>query len=216
MRSRRALIAERDAAPHVLAAARALGVAGWEVGLATAARRGPARHSRWIARVHPVPAAESGAGSFVEHVAAAVRAGAYDVVFGADDVEVLALSAGREAIPCVVPYAGHRDVLRAIDKLELARAAERVGLGTPSTRAATSEALAATGLPVVVKACLHWTPGTATGRRHLLAARCDTRDDAVHRARIEAAGGEAVLQEPVDGELMALTLLVDRAGRPVA
>lgn len=217
MTSPRALIVERDAAPHVLAAARALGAAGWEVGLATAGARGPAHHCRWIGGVHPVAAPESGAEAFVEQVAEAVRAGAYDVVFGADDIDVLALSAGRDAIPCVVPHAAHADVLRAVDKLELARAAGRAGLGTPATRLATPEALEAAEPPVLVKARLHWTPGTATGRRHLLAARCETRADAVCQSRaIRASGGEPLLQDAVDGQLMALTLLVGHDGRVVA
>src|SRR5215210_488866 len=122
---RRALIAEGGATPHVLAAARALAAAGWDVGLAVAGT--PTSRSRAVRRVHRVPAPEDGPDAFLQAVGDAVRAARYDVVFGADDIELLVLSAGRDALGCVVPHGDHEAVLRAVDKLELARAAHRAG-----------------------------------------------------------------------------------------
>jgi predicted ATP-grasp superfamily ATP-dependent carboligase len=212
---RRALIAESGAAPHVLAAVRALGTAGWEVGLAISGRAtGRSRHVR---RVHQVPAPEERPEAFVDAIATAVRSHHYDVVFGADDIEVLALSAQREEVPCVVPYADHDRVLLALDKLELTRAARRAGLASPDTRPADDEALAALSGPAMVKARLHWEPGGTGAQRYVEAAWCeDPHAAAREAAAMTAVGVRPLLQAPVAGELMALTAVVDRQSTPVA
>ena len=212
---RRALIAESGAAPHVLAAARALGAAGWEVGLAVSGQA--AGRSRHVRRVHDVPPPEERPEAFVEAIATAVRSHDYDVVFGADDIEVVALSVGREEVPCVVPYAGHDRVVLALDKLELTRAARRAGLASPDTRPADEEGLAALTGPVMVKAALHWEPGRTGAPRHVEAAWCeDPQAAAREAAAMTAAGVRPLLQAPVTGELMALTAVVDRQSTPVA
>jgi predicted ATP-grasp superfamily ATP-dependent carboligase len=120
-------------------------------------------------------------------------------------------------VPCVVPYAGHDAVMRSVDKLELARAAEGAGLACPRTVPATEAAVAETPLPVIVKSRLHWTPGSAARVRHLLVRLCRDRAEVSCRvAEIEASGGQAVLQQPIEGELMALSAVVDREGGVVA
>ncbi len=213
MTPRRALIVTDGAAPQVPAAVRALHAGGWTVGLALGGSR--QRRSRHAATVVAVPAPERDPEAWVAAVAAV--AGDYDVVFAADDIELLVLSAARDAIPCVVPHAPHAAVLRAVDKLELTRAATRAGLHAPFTRPATEAALAAVDGPVVVKSRLHWEPGAADGQRHALAARCDGRDAARrHAEAMTSSGARPLLQELVDGELMALTLLADREGRCIA
>ena len=210
--ARRALIVSDGKAPHVHAAVRALRATGWEVGLAV----GGAPSDRASDAV-AVPLPEAGADAFVEAVASVVAARGYDVVFGADDIELLALSSGRERIPCVVPHGAHADVVRAVDKLELARAAIRAGLRTPDTRPVSPAALAALTGPVVVKARLHWEPGPSQARRHAAGAYCATPAEAARHAQaMAAAGARPLLQEPIDGELMALTMVVDRDGLPVA
>lgn len=212
----RVLVVEDGRTPYVLAAVRALGRAGFDVGLGSA-EGGRASRSRWVGAVHSVPGPERGVEEFAAAVADAVRDGGYDLAFGGDDAEMLALSAVRECLPCLIPHAPHEVVLRAVDKLELARAAERCGLRTPHTVAATTRAIAETPLPVIVKSRLHWTPGRAAGIRHLLVSRCDDRAG-VERgvAEMAAAGGEAVLQEPIDGELMALSAVIDESGNALA
>jgi predicted ATP-grasp superfamily ATP-dependent carboligase len=212
--TRRALIVEGGGALHALAAARALGAAGWEVGLAVSGE--PGGRSRHVRRVHRVPAPERAPEAFLDGVALAVRAWSYDVVFGADDIEVLALSAGRDRIPCVVPHAAHEQVLRAVDKLELARAAQRAGLAAPETRPADDQGLAALDGPAVVKARLHCEPGEAPARRHVEAVLCeDPRSAARHARTMTAAGARPLLQAPVGGDLMALTVVIDHNGMPV-
>ena len=210
--ARSALIVEGGAAPHVVAAARALTAAGWRVGVATAGDAMPMR-SRVVANHHTVPAAEAGPESFV--TAVAELAEGYDVVFGADDIEVLMLSASRDRIPSVIPYGSHESVVGAIDKLTLTDAAQRAGLATPTTRRATASALAAVSGPVVIKARLHWRDG-ATARRHQLAVLCSTPVAARQAATaMTAAGAEPLVQDHVDGELTAITTVIDRLGRPL-
>src|SRR5438552_5539333 len=139
----RALIIHEGRSRAGLAGARALGRAGWEVGTG-APSRGPVEASRWGAGWHPVPLPEDGLDAFLEAVAAAVRAGRYEVVFGTGDAEVLALSFGRDSLgEVVVPHASHATVLRALDKLHLCDAALQAGLAVPATTAATEGALRA-------------------------------------------------------------------------
>lgn len=206
------LIVEDGQTPYVLPAARALGQAGFRIGLGSV-REGRASRSRWVSACHCVPAPEAGLEAFTRAVERAVREGRYDLAFGADDVEMLALSAVRQSLPCLVPHAPHETVLRSVDKLELARSVERAGLRTPHTVEATASTVARTAIPVIVKARLHWTPGSDAGVRHLLVSACATRDEVTRRvADVERAGGRAILQEPVDGELMALSTVVDEEG----
>ena len=211
-RPRRALIVEGGAAQHVVAAARALAAAGWDVDVA--APNGASVRSRAVGCRHAIPAPEADPDAFLAAVAELAQG--YDVVFGADDIEVLLLSAGRETIPAVVPYPSHDAVVRAIDKLDLVEAARHAGLVVPATRRATASALASLPRPVVVKARLHWRAGGAA-RRHQLAELCCTpAATRRHAAAMTAAGAEPLLQERVDGELMALTTVIDRLGRPLA
>lgn len=212
----RVLIVDDGRTPYVLPAVRALGREGFVVGLGSA-EDGRASRSRWVSATHRVPGPERGLQEFAAAVAGAVLEGGYDIAFGADDVEMLALSAVREDLPCVVPHAEHRAVLRSVDKLELARAAARAGVGTPRTVSATAQAVADTPLPVIVKSRLHWTPGSADGVRHLLVRRCEDRPETERRvAEIAAAGGEPILQDPIDGELMALSTVIGEAGKALA
>ena len=211
----RALVIDQGLDRGSLAAVRALARDGWVVGVGSPFR-GLAGSSRAVARWHPVPAAQDGVDRYIDAVAAAVASGGYEVVFTADDIGVLALSRHREEIGAVFPYAPHENVVRALDKLELTRAAARVGLGTPATAEADAEAIAAARWPAVVKPRLHSAllPG-APGR--LSVQIVDGPADA-RRAidGIRRAGVEPVLQELVAGRLMSCHAVLDREGRVVA
>jgi predicted ATP-grasp superfamily ATP-dependent carboligase len=210
---RRALVLEAGGSPFVLTAVRSLGRAGWHVGLGVPAPGGRVERSRWVRRTHRVPHAQDDLDAFAEAVAEAVRSGGYSVVFCGDDADLLALSAVRERIEAIVPWPPHEAVLAAVDKLTLTRAAERAGLATPHTVEASSEPLSTVALPVLLKPRLHWTPGGGSPDRRLRPAVCATRAEAVERNRgVEAAGGRAILQQPLVGELLALTLVLDRDG----
>lgn len=210
------LILDDGFAPYVLPVVRAFGRAGWEVGLGSDVD-GRASRSGAVVRQHRVPSPERGEEKFAEATERAVAEGGYDVAFGADDIEMLALSSIRERLPCIVPYAPHDAVLRAVDKLELTRAAMRVGLAVPRTVPATEAEVAQTAFPVVVKSRLHWTPGMSADVRHLLVSFAADRSEAAARvAEIASSGGEAILQQPVEGELMALSAISNGEGRVVA
>ncbi|MEZ7125623.1 ATP-grasp domain-containing protein [Nonomuraea sp. AD125B] len=126
----RALIVETGFSRGALAAVRALAAAGWEVGVGAPTGAGLASSSRHRRRRHLVPAAHEDRDAFLAAVRRTVRDHGYDVVFGAGEAEVLALSLLRDQVGAIVPHAGHRRVVRAIDKQELSEAAESVGILT--------------------------------------------------------------------------------------
>jgi predicted ATP-grasp superfamily ATP-dependent carboligase len=209
-----ALVVEDGNSPYVLAAVRSLGRAGLRVAVASPHPNPAVLPSRWTSRWHPTRLPEQDLDGFVADVRTALEEGDYDLVFGADDIELLALSARRAELPAVLPHARDEAVLRAVDKLTLAEAAAAVGVGVPRTVPATDETLAQVRGPVVVKARLHWTPGAPPDTdRHLLVRVCDDADAARRQVELLAhAHGSAVLQELVHGEQIALSVVVDDVG----
>jgi len=206
----RALIVEDGFQRGALAACRALGRAGWKVGIASPEPGGFAASSRWADRWHHVPSPEAGREAFLEAAQATVDAGGYDLVFGAGDGEVLAISSGRDRLGAIVPYPAHEDLVRALDKLRLADAARRVGLAVPETLA---EALDG---PVVVKPRLTTTAGEEGGALRLRAVLAQTAEEAQERVDfLRSVGAEPLLQRYVPGELTALIVVTDREGRLV-
>ena len=209
----RALIVEDGEARGALAAVRALGQAGWQVAVGSPQRTGLAGASRWSSSKHGVPPAAAGTEPFLDAVATAVGESGAEVVFGAGDAEVLALSEARDRIEAAVPYAPHEAVVRALDKVALAVEARNAGLPVPWTAAASEEELIRAQGPVIVKARLHAVPGRARFEAELC------RDSTAARAaaaRIREAGGEPILQERIEGPLVAYTALADREGTVVA
>jgi predicted ATP-grasp superfamily ATP-dependent carboligase len=213
----RALIVSEGRSRAALAGARALGRAGWTVGSGTPERGGLTEASRWVRAWHEVPLPERDVDPFLEAVKSAVREGGYEVVFGAGDAEILALSAGRDAVGTIVPYGTHDSLVRAIDKLELTRASERAGLAVPVTVPADDEHLAAVDGPVVVKARLHWDPEMRDAEPRITPSVEPGAPQAARRAAdIRAGGGEPILQEVVAGALVSVTVLADCHGAIVA
>jgi predicted ATP-grasp superfamily ATP-dependent carboligase len=204
----RALIVEQGWSRGALAATRALAAAGWSVGVASAQKRGLALTSRWCARRHEIRPLQP-ADAFVASVAAVVDDHWYDVVFGAGEAEVLALSAGRAAIPAIFPYAPHDVVLRALDKCELAQAARAVGIAVPEV--IPMGAITDERTPVIVKARMHARPDLAGSPQridtNLLVGRTAVRRRV---AEIHAYGGESELQMFHRGPLVAYAAV--RAG----
>jgi predicted ATP-grasp superfamily ATP-dependent carboligase len=212
----RALVVGDRRARGALAACRALAAAGWAVGVGSPGGLGLAARSRFVSVRHSVPPPEDDPDAFLHAVALAVSNGGYDVVFGAGDAEVLAMSAMRSSIEAVVPYPQHDVLMRAFDKLSLVDIARRAGIAVPKTTLATGDALAAVNGSVVVKARLHWDPSVAprVARREALVATGS--DDARRRAEeITQHGGQAILQEVVPGSLVAFTTIVDAQRRLV-
>ncbi|MBV9821107.1 MAG: ATP-grasp domain-containing protein, partial [Actinobacteria bacterium] len=145
----------------------------------------------------------------------AVAAGGYEVVFGAGEAEVLTLSEHRHAVPAVVPHAEHRQVVAALDKARLAEAAVAAGFRVPGTL--DPAALTDERLPVVVKARLHARPGFA-GAPPRIDTTVVVGASATRRrvAEIATLGGDAEVQEFLDGRLTAYAAVVGPDGRVVA
>lgn len=123
----------------------------------------------------------------------------------------------RDEIAATVPYPPHETVLRALDKLELAGAAERAGLGTPVTVEATVDQLERWPPPMVVKPRLHAPLAGDGGPSRFEATITADRRTASERARkIRELGGTPLLQEHLSGELMAFVIVADRESRVVA
>lgn len=210
----RALIAEQGASRGAVAAVRALGRDGWHVGVAAPGAGGLAAASRWCAARHDVPAAHRDADRFVAGIAAAVVEGGYEVVFGAGEAEVMALSLHRDRLSAAVPYAEHDVVQRALDKSTLEEFARDVGILLPRT---VGPADVAVEQPVVVKARRH-----AAVDRPGAPPRIDTNvvfgPDAARRRLQQLAdlGADPFLQEYLDGHLLAYAVVTDRQGDVVA
>lgn len=210
----RALVVEQGFSRGALAAVRALAQAGWQVGVGAPDGRGLASSSRACARRHRVPAAHQDQPAFLAAVARAVRDGGYEVVFGAGEAEVLTLSEHRDSVAAVVPHAGHQVVLDALDKARLAEAAVAAGFRVPQSL--TPASLSDETRPVVVKARMHAQPGQAGAP-----PRIDTNvvlgATATRRrvADIADLGGQAEVQEFLDGYLMAYAAVTSADGRQV-
>lgn len=211
----RVLLIDQGADRSTPVAARALHRDGWIVGVGSPFR-GLGQASRFVHRRHTIPAAETSAAELIEAVSTAVREEGYDVVFSPDDAGVLALSLYRDRVGAVVPWANHDVVLRALDKLELTKAADRVGLHTPYTIEGTDAAIREWKGAAIVKPRLHTTllPGEP-GR--LAAVMVEDREAAARRcAELLAHRAQPIVQEIIGGTLMSLVLLADRGGRIVA
>ena len=213
----KALILEDGASRQALTASRALASAGWTVGVGAERRRGLAASSRSTSHLHVVPPPERDLDGFVAGVNEAIDAEGYDLVFGARDTEVLALSMRREEIGSIVPHPPHDRVLRALDKVELNAAAGRAGIAVPGTGPASEEALAALDGPSIVKARLHVQLGAGVRPPRLDTIVAATAAEAAARAaEIRAANGEPLLQELVSGRLLEVAVLADRDGTVLA
>ncbi len=162
-------------------------------------------------RHHRIEEAETDEDRFIGDIAAAVKAGGYEVVFCNYDVGLLILSRRRaEIAPAIVPYAEHEVVQRSFDKLAFTHAAEASGLGVPLTREADDASLASWPGAVVVKARIH-APTRYETRRF------DNAEQATPFVEeLRARGAQPLLQECVTGQLGAVVVVVDRSGQVVA
>ena len=189
---RRVLIAENGGALHALAAVRALGAPRAGAPASPSRVRQPAAARDRVDRGGPPGAASRARSECVCRRDRGLRS--VRRVRGRPrrrGIELVALSAGRDRLPCAVPHAPHPALLRAIDKLLLTEAAARAGLAVPATRPATAEHLEELDGPVYVKARLHWRPDLDGDDRHLLARRCASRREAAAYAQWMAAAGRA-------------------------
>ena len=211
----KALIVEQGGSRGAVAAVRALAVAGWFVGVGAPVGDSLASASRFCGARHEVPPAHLDADRFATAVRAAVRAGGYEVVFGAGEAEVMALSARRDDLGTVVPYAADAVVRRALDKGELDATAAAAGFALPATLLPSEWGFSDD--PLVVKARRHAAPDRPGAPPRIDTNVVFSGAEARRRtAAIEADGGEVMVQEFVNGPLLAYAAVADRDGDIVA
>jgi FAD-dependent urate hydroxylase len=142
----------------VVGAIRALDAAGYRVATTGDARLSPGAWSRSCSEHHRVSSPSEDGEAFVGQLEAIVQDGDYAALVIGSDASLLAISEHRERLErhvrIVLPS---RDAVRAaLSKVELARAAEAVGFGTPRTRLCESReqarhAARELGFPVIAK-----------------------------------------------------------------
>src|SRR5205085_4089321 len=142
----------------VLAAIRSLAAAGYHVGATADTRLCPGRASRSCRAYHRTPSPNEDGVAFVQRLSELADDERYDLLLLGTDSSLLAVSENRgllgERIQAGLP--APEVVRRALDKLELTRAAETAGLGGGRTIPCETDeqALAAAaelGFPVVAK-----------------------------------------------------------------
>jgi predicted ATP-grasp superfamily ATP-dependent carboligase len=205
----RALIVDDDVDRATLVAARDLAADGWHVGSAS---RTPslASHSRAVRRWDPLPSLGDGEEQFVARLAQLLEVGRYDVVLTTWDPAVEVISRRRDVLPTIVPYGAHEGVATVLDKTRLAAAAAAVGIETPRTFEAETEAADLAAGRVVVKPDAH-------GWKRIRARICEDPADLSRVAEeIRAAGGRPIFQEAVAGDLESLALVIGRSSEPVS
>jgi predicted ATP-grasp superfamily ATP-dependent carboligase len=200
----RALIVTAGRARGTLAATRALGRAGWTVGVATPDGDGMVTSSRWCSSRHVVPRPHEDGAAFIDAVNAAVAEGGYSVVFGGADDRVAALATGRDRVAARIAHPAASTVRAALDKLELARLTAKAGLRVPQTEPGSPEVLDTWQGPLVVKCRSHWRPGSLNRYRIEARRYPDARAAGARLRRIQNAGIEQLVQRPVDDQLSAL------------
>lgn len=214
MRGHRVLLVGHQTSHEVLTAARDLALAGWEVHVATGAKRSLAGASRFVHSEHRVGAPDVDLAAFTRDVIVALDRCKADVVVGCGDPELLSLSAVREQLPASVPLAEHQLVLDAVDKVKLTSAAAHVGLAVPRTEVADAETVASWRGPAIVKPRLHWHPGLTGASAWASASLANSRAELIYAVRaVEESGREPVLQEPIVGDLIAVSAVRNVDGR---
>jgi predicted ATP-grasp superfamily ATP-dependent carboligase len=201
----RALIVDEGRDRGAVAAARALAGAGWTVGAGSAAPS-LTSWSRAASAWHRVSHTDEGDEAFLTSLSETVRAGAYEVAFVTWERAVALVSAHRDELPFPVGYGPHEGVMRAIDKQRLAELAGTCGILTPRTAAPAEYERAPFDGPVVVKPALQSDVGGVAK------VFVEPRQALAHAHSIEHAGGRAIVQERVEGELLALSLVAGPTG----
>lgn len=186
------------------AGARALGRAGWTVGVGAPSGPGLLGAARVAAVRHEVPCPRGDGGDFIDGVRRAVAEGSYDIVLGAGADWAAAVSAYRRHIPAEVAHPAPDVLAAALDEVGLAERASRAGLDIPRTLPGTDASLAAWEGPVVVGCRTRGVTGLTPPRPLAPELFPDAASAAARVHRIRAAGAEPVLRRPVGGRPGAL------------
>lgn len=205
---KRALLVGADDARGLVAAARSLSKRGWRVGVVSPGRHSVVAVSRSVSAWHRL--APGGARAIAGSVALAVEEEGYDVVLPGGDAELSALSEHRDDLGCVVPYGSRESVRLALDKLSMTAEAAAAGIRVPATVAATLQMIWEARGTVVLKSASHVESRIET---LVTADPVELRRGA--RA-MRAAGVRPVLQDHLQGPLLALSVVVGPDGKLLA
>jgi predicted ATP-grasp superfamily ATP-dependent carboligase len=205
---------------QALTSARVLGRSGLRIGVAAARLdEAPAMHSRWCDASVILPPLETSRSSYVDELIGFLDRRGASVVVPTYDGSIEALRGRRSEIErrAAVALAPERALEIAVDKEKTLSVACELRIRTPSRASVTSEldieeAVAAVGLPAVLKPLRSWT-ASPTGPTRLGSLPVTTIDEA--RAGFElitSQGGEATLQQWLPGRRDAVTVFKDKSG----
>ena len=151
---------------------------------------------------------------FVEEINRVAKTHGYELVFGAGDAEVLALSANRDRLVPTFPYAEHPSVLGVFDKLRLSELTVKAGLRAPVMHPADKAVLSEFDFPVVVKSRLHWNPSNRNQKTRVATKVVFSRDDAWRQADImRSTGADPLFQEFIPGHVETFVALTNSRGK---
>ena len=193
---------------------RELAKAGWTVGVGSDSQFDLASASRWVSRWHHIPSPLGDPMEFIEKINRATKKYDYELVFGAGDAEVLAMSANRDSLIPHFPYTAHPSVLSVFDKFRLAELTVKSGLRAPVTHPADKAFLSEFDFPMVVKSRLHWNPGERNQKTRIQATVVFGRDDAVRQAdMMRSVGAHPLFQEFIPGHVETFVALTNGSGK---
>jgi predicted ATP-grasp superfamily ATP-dependent carboligase len=190
----------------VLAAARGLAAAGFEVGATMASRSAPGAWSRAVSDRFVTGAVDGPCA--VEGIARSVEERGHELLLPGTDAAVFAVSLYRDRLPAALRHGlpPHELVLKAFDREELSLAGEAVGLPAPPSMACANEddlraAAEDFGFPLFVK------PAAVVSRHGgllLRQASCRATDHAeLLHASLEL-GMPVLVQGPVQGPVISV------------
>ena len=196
-----------------LVTTRSLGQAGLRVGVVEVHPHAPALRSRWCTAGGVVSDRSGERDAFVDDVIAFATDHDAKVIITSHDGSIEALRPRRDEVErhARLALASEAALTVAVDKRRTLELAKRLGVGVPRSVeiGAESEVAAAVGevgLPAVVKPVTSWVWAAAGSR--LDCACVTTPREAVDAVRrIVERGGRALLQEWVDGQREAVSLL---------
>ncbi|MEN8374974.1 MAG: ATP-grasp domain-containing protein [Gemmatimonadota bacterium] len=200
-----------------LAVVRSLGAAGWTVRVVAEARRSLAGASRFAASRHAARSPLRDPVGFLEELTEVVRKYRPSVVLPVSEAALLAVSRDPSRLaPASVPFPPLETVLRASDKGEIVRLAQRLGIAVPHTvcldapRTLSDDELTALGLPIVIKPARSVRPLEEPGVKFSVKYARDAAELAESVAAMPAAAFPLLLQRRVVGPGVGVFLLVDR------
>ncbi len=199
------LLVDDDADRATAVAARDLGADGWTVGSASA-KPSLASLSRFVDRWYELPSIDD-EDAFVARLARVCEEHGFDVLLTTWDSAVDVMSRRRAELGDVaLPLASQVAIASALDKSRLASVAGAVGIDSPRTVEATDEAIEEWEGHAVVKSSQH----RSTRIRTQFCA--DVTEIRTAVGVIRASGAVPLLQEPLDGVLEGLAVVMGRDG----